>query len=526
MTDQSTSGRKRPVMLCILDGWGHNDSTTDNAIALGRTPHWDHLVESRPLSYLGTSGTDVGLPAGQMGNSEVGHMTIGSGRVILQDLPRISHAFDANLVDSVNEFVDLVNKLQASNGVCHIAGLLSPGGVHSHQDHIIALARLLSDAGIPVRVHAFLDGRDTPPTSGRAFVEEVAAAIAGLENTEIATLTGRYFAMDRDTNWDRVAVAYKALFDGTGTAFTDPAAAVAAAYERGETDEFITPLVAESYAGIQDGDGFIMANFRADRARELLIAITDPDFTAFDRGRRPALADIKGMVEYSADLAKTVPAFFPPIEVENTLGDVVSARGLTQLRIAETEKYAHVTFFLNGGEETVFDGEERILVPSPKVATYDLKPEMSAPEVEEKLTEAIKSGRFDLIVVNFANPDMVGHTGVLPAAIQAVETIDGCVGRLTEVVNDAGGYMLVTADHGNIELMKDPKSGKPHTAHTTNLVPLVLTAGEGIARLENGTLADLAPTVLHLMGVETPADMTGRNLAIAEEDVVNDRVAS
>jgi 2,3-bisphosphoglycerate-independent phosphoglycerate mutase len=526
MTDQSTNGRKSPVMLCILDGWGHNDSATDNAIAVGQTPNWDRLVKTRPQSLLGTSGTDVGLPEGQMGNSEVGHMTIGSGRVILQDLPRINHAFEANLVDSVNEFVDLVNKLRASGGACHIAGLLSPGGVHSHQDHIIALARLLSSAGIPVRIHGFLDGRDTPPTSGRGFVETVEKALTELPDTEIATLTGRYYAMDRDTNWDRVEIAYKALFAGTGTSFKDPVAAMDDAYARDETDEFVSPLVVDGYTGIADGDGFIMANFRADRARELLIAITDAGFTGFDRGPQPKLADIKGMVEYSSALAKSIPAFFPPVEVKNTLGDVVSNSGKSQLRIAETEKYAHVTFFLNGGEETVFEGEERILIPSPKVATYDLKPEMSAPEVEEKLTDAIKSGRFDLIVVNFANPDMVGHTGVMPAAIKAVETIDGCIGRLSEVMADAGGYMLVTADHGNIELMKDPKTQKPHTAHTTNLVPLVLTAGEGVNRLENGTLADLAPTVLTLMGLAVPADMTGTNLAIREEDVVNDRVAS
>lgn len=514
------------VLLCILDGWGHSDKVIDNAIAQGQTPIWDHMLATRPKSLLGTSGLDVGLPDGQMGNSEVGHMTIGSGRVVLQDLPRINKQIETGALASNPELLDLIERLRATGGTCHLAGLLSPGGVHSHQDHMVAVAQILDDAGIPVRIHGFMDGRDTPPASGADFVAEMVTDLSGLKNTTIATLCGRYFAMDRDTNWDRVKIAYEALFSGKGTPFSDPVAAIRAAYDNEETDEFIKPLVREGFTGIQDGDGVICANFRADRARELLSAIVVPDFEGFDRGLRPALASVKGMVEYSAALAGFIPAFFPPVQVNNTLGDVVSQAGRTQLRLAETEKYAHVTFFLNGGEERVYTGEERILVPSPKVATYDLKPEMSAPEVENKLIEAIQSGSFDLIVVNFANPDMVGHTGVMPAAIKAVETIDSCIGRLRDAVADASGVMLITADHGNIEMMRDPETDKPHTAHTTNLVPFVLAAGNGISRLENGTLADIAPTLLHFLNITAPAEMTGHNLAISAEGDEHKRVAS
>jgi len=526
MINQAANTPKTPVLLCILDGWGHSETDVDNAIVVGNTPNWDRLSSTCPKSLLGTSGLDVGLPEGQMGNSEVGHMTIGSGRVVLQDLPRVNHAIETGELEAMSELVDLITKLKASGGTCHIAGLLSPGGVHSHQDHMVALARILDEAEIKVAIHSFMDGRDTPPTSGSNFVAEIDDKLSDLENVQIATLCGRYFAMDRDNNWDRVILAYKAMFDGEGTSFSSAVDAVRAAHDAGENDEFIKPLIADGYEGIKDGDGFIMANFRADRAREMMIAITDPDFDGFDRGTRPDLAAVKGMVEYSSALAQAVPALFPPVEVSNTLGDVVAASGRTQLRIAETEKYAHVTFFLNGGEEKVFDGEERILVPSPKVATYDLQPEMSAPEVETRLTDAIKSGKFDLIVVNFANPDMVGHTGIMSAAIKAVEVIDGCIGRLADTVTEMNGVMLITADHGNIELMKDPATHKPHTAHTTNLVPFVLAAGKNVIRLKNGTLADIAPTVLTFLGMGIPTEMTGQNLAIAGEDIENNRVAS
>jgi len=514
---------KKPVLLCILDGWGYREDQTDNAIARGNTPNWDRFVSTRPMSLLGTSGLDVGLPDGQMGNSEVGHMTIGSGRVILQDLPRINSAIEDGSLANNKTLASLIEKLKKTGGTCHIAGLLSPGGVHSHQKHIIALAKIIAASGIKVDIHGFMDGRDTPPTSGAGFISELNEALLHSKNIRLATLCGRYFAMDRDNNWDRVKLSYDAIFHGTGDVASLSAETLRAAYDTGENDEFLKPRIAEGYSGIAEGDAFLSANFRADRARQFLDAITDPDFTGFDRGAQPKLAAIVGMVEYSAKLAKVIPALFPPVDIQNTLGDVVSKAGKTQLRIAETEKYAHVTFFLNGGEEQVFPGEERILIPSPKVATYDLQPEMSAPEVKQNLIDAIESGKFDLIVVNFANPDMVGHTGVMSAAIEAVETIDKCIGDLTQAVETAGGTMFITADHGNIELMKDQTTHKPHTAHTTNLVPFVLSAGDKNQRLENGTLADIAPTLLAVLGLDIPAEMTGKVLltGIQEDRVVS-----
>ncbi|WP_334128364.1 2,3-bisphosphoglycerate-independent phosphoglycerate mutase [Sneathiella sp.] len=522
-----SSSAPRPVVLCILDGWGHSETSIDNAIAAGNTPNWDQLLATRPHSLLSTSGADVGLPDGQMGNSEVGHMTIGSGRIILQDLPRINREIETGALAKNPELVDLIARLKASGGACHIGGLLSPGGVHSHQDHMAALAKIMDDAGVTVHLHGFMDGRDTPPKSGAGYTESLLQQIAGLKNTRLSTLVGRYFAMDRDTNWDRVEKGYNAIFSAEGAPFDDPVAALQAAYAAGETDEFIAPRVARGYSGITDGDAFIMANFRADRARELLIAIVDDGFTGFARKKRPALAAVKGMIEYSADLSKSVPALFPPVDVRETLGEVVAKTGRTQLRIAETEKYAHVTFFLNGGEERVYTGEERILVPSPKVATYDLKPEMSAYEVLDKLVGAVKSEKFDLIVVNFANPDMVGHTGVMEAAVRAVEVIDDCVGQLATAVASVGGALLITADHGNIELMRDPETNAPYTSHTTNLVPLVLAVGGAEnARLANGTLADLAPTVLALMDLDIPSEMGGANLIHAKEGIEKNRVAS
>ncbi len=515
-----------PVLLCILDGWGYREEITDNAIAAGNTPNWDKMVETRPMSFLGTSGEDVGLPEGQMGNSEVGHMTIGSGRVIFQDLPRITSSIHTGEFAKIPQLNKLIEDLKTSGGTCHIAGLLSPGGVHSHQDHLIALCQVLDAAGIPVRLHGFMDGRDTAPTSGAEFVRTVQDALSPMNNASIATLCGRYFAMDRDNNWDRVALAYHALFSATGDIMQDPTTCIETAYASDETDEFLKPRIAEGYDGVQDGDAFLMANFRADRARQLLNVITSDDFDGFDRGQAPNLSSIAGMVEYSSALAPLVPALFPPIEIKNTLGETVAKAGRTQLRIAETEKYAHVTFFLNGGEEAVYEGEERILVPSPKVATYDLQPEMSAPEVEAKLLQAIKSGGFDMIIVNFANPDMVGHTGVMPAAIEAVETIDGIIGRLSQAVEDKKGVMLISADHGNIEMMKDPTTQAAHTAHTTNLVPFVLAAGDSTLSLENGTLADVAPTLLTFLGLDVPQEMSGRNLAIRKEKTQENRAAS
>ncbi len=514
MTDTASSQKKRPVLLCILDGWGEGEDGADNAIMRGNTPNWDQMVANKPKSRLATSGLDVGLPEGQMGNSEVGHMTIGSGRVILQDLPRINSDIETGALAKNANLQKLISALKTSGGTCHLAGLLSPGGVHSHQDHIIALAKILSDEGIAVDIHGFMDGRDTPPTSGVGFVTEVQARIQSLQGVRIASLVGRYFAMDRDNNWDRVVKAYNAIFKADGIEMTDPIATVEACYAADQNDEFLPAHVIKGYEGVQDGDAFLMANFRADRARQFLNALTDDAFDGFDTADAPKLSAIAGMVEYSADLAPKVPALFPPVDIQKTLGEVVSKAGRKQLRIAETEKYAHVTFFLNGGEESVYEGESRILVPSPKVATYDLQPEMSAPEVKAKLLDAIQSEEFDLIVVNFANPDMVGHTGVMKAALQAVETIDGCIGELSQAVEAKGGVMMITADHGNIELMKDPSTHKPHTAHTTNLVPCVLAAGDANWQLQDGTLADVAPTLLTFMGLEIPSEMTGKSLVI------------
>ena len=517
----------RPIVLCILDGWGHRDEPADNALAMADIPHYRRLWDTGARAFVKTSGLAVGLPDAQMGNSEVGHMNLGGGRVVLQDLPRIDEAFAAGELDRNPVFRRLVADLKASGGVCHLMGLLSPGGVHSHQDHMAALARALAAAGIGVRIHALLDGRDTPPKSAADYVASFEHALAGLDDVAIATVTGRYWAMDRDKRWDRVARAYAAIVDGDGKPAASAADAIAAAYDAGETDEFVSPTVIDGYTGMADTDGLIMANFRADRARQILTALLDPAFDGFTRPRLPAFAAKAGMVEYSTALNDFLPALFPPTEVRDSLGEVIARAGRTQLRIAETEKYAHVTFFFNGGEETVFDGEDRILVPSPRVATYDLQPEMSAPEVTDKLVDAVRSEKYDAIIVNYANPDMVGHTGVLDAAIKAVEAVDACLGRLAEAVEAVGGVLLITADHGNVEMMRDPDTGQPHTAHTTFDVPLVMAnaqvATDGLEPgqvwgLTDGRLADVAPTVLALMGLKQPAAMTGKSLLMPVDD--------
>jgi 2,3-bisphosphoglycerate-independent phosphoglycerate mutase len=452
-----------------------------------------------------------------MGNSEVGHMNIGAGRVVMQDLPRIDAAVAQSEVKANPAMTAFIGRLKASGGTCHLMGLMSPGGVHSHQDHIAALARILAEAGVPVAIHAFLDGRDTPPSSARGFVAEFERGIAGLGGARIATIGGRYYAMDRDKRWERVALAYAALVDGKGEAAATAIAAIDSAYGRGETDEFAKPTAVGGYRGMRDGDGVLMANFRADRARQILAALLDPGFSAFARLRVVKFAAALGMSEYSTALNAFMPALFPAERLSHVLGAVVAEAGMTQLRIAETEKYAHVTFFLNGGEETFFPGEERILVPSPKVATYDLQPEMSAFEVTDKLVEAINARKFDLIVVNYANTDMVGHTGDLQAAIKAVEAVDLCLGRLRDAVKAQGGAMIITADHGNAETMQDPETREPHTAHTLNRVPVILVNGRAPVRtLRDGRLADIAPTLLALMGLRQPAEMTGKSLIPAD----------
>lgn len=501
----------RPALLCILDGWGHRPGDdADNAIAHARTPNYSRMLADSPHALLATSGLAVGLPRGQMGNSEVGHMNIGAGRVVAQDLPRIDVAIEEGLLASRPVLVDLLGKARATGGALHIMGLLSPGGVHCHQDHIAALVK--AAAGVPVFVHAFLDGRDTPPKSARGFVEKFLADIAGVPGVRLATLCGRFYGMDRDKRWDRVEKAYAAIVNGDAVRFADPLAAIDASYAQDVTDEFVLPVVLDDYAGVTDGDVLLFANYRADRAREISAALLDPAFDGFVRGRVAHFAAAAGLTEYSEALKPLMAAVFPPEDVRETLGEVVAARGLTQLRIAETEKYAHVTFFLNGGRETQFAGEDRILVPSPKVATYDLKPDMSAGEVTDRLEAAILSGKYDLIVCNYANPDMVGHTGVMDAALAAVETIDAALGRLRAAIEKTGGVMLVTADHGNIEMMEDPATKEPFTAHTTLDVPVIVVNGPARATLENGRLADVAPTMLDLMGIPAPAAMTGHSL--------------
>ncbi|MFO0988146.1 MAG: 2,3-bisphosphoglycerate-independent phosphoglycerate mutase [Alphaproteobacteria bacterium] len=505
----------RPVVLCVLDGWGHRVECEDNAICQAHPSHWERLVAECPHALLDASELHVGLPEGQMGNSEVGHMNIGAGRVVMQELPRIDKAVRERAIPKLPAFRDFVAKLKASGGTAHVMGLLSPGGVHSHQVHFAAVARDLAAAGIPVAVHGFLDGRDTPPRSALDYLAQFESDIAGRSGIRIATIGGRYYGMDRDKRWERVALAYESLVDARGEAAPSARSAIEAGYARGENDEFVKPTVVAGFAGMQDGDGIAMINFRADRARQLLAALLDPAFSGFARRRVVKFAAALGMTEYSEALSRFVPALFPAQALTNTMGEIVAKQGWKQLRIAETEKYAHVTFFFNGGEERQFPGEERILVPSPKVATYDLQPEMSAPEVTDRLVGAIEAGTFDFIVVNYANTDMVGHTGDLSAAVKAVRAVDEAVGRVEAAVRKAGGAMIVTADHGNAETMKDQLTGQHHTAHTMNLVPVVLCGAERAWRgvsLRNGRLADVAPTLLELLGLGQPQDMTGRSL--------------
>jgi 2,3-bisphosphoglycerate-independent phosphoglycerate mutase len=508
--------RPAPLVLCILDGWGERPKADDNAIAMARTPIWHRLLASWPHAHLQASEHDVGLPEGQMGNSEVGHTNLGAGRLVLQDLPRIDAAIAGAQLAAMPALRDFIGNLKESRGTAHLMGLLSPGGVHSHQHQIAALARILAIAGVPVAVHAFLDGRDTPPKAAAAYLKNFQRDVADLDRLRIATLCGRYYAMDRDQRWDRVEKAYRVIVQGIGQSAEDPLRAIEAAYDRGETDEFVQPTAISGYRGMEDGDGVLIANFRADRVREIATALLDPDFSGFTREKQVACVAALGLVEYSAQLNRFLGTLFPPENLEDTFGEVVSRAGLTQLRIAETEKYAHVTFFFNGGRETVFPGEERILVPSPKVATYDQQPEMSAPEVTDRVVKAIGAHRFDVIVLNYANTDMVGHTGRLDAAVKAVETVDACLSRLSEAVEQAGGTLVITADHGNAEMMRDPETGEPHTAHTLNPVPFVVVKPpRPIQYLADGRLADVAPTLLDLLGLPQPVVMTGHSLIAA-----------
>ena len=500
---------KTPTTLIIMDGFGLAPAADDNAVSLASTPVLDKLFKEYAHTTLSASGLDVGLPAGQMGNSEVGHTNIGGGRVVFQDLPRISRAIEDGSFFKNEAYNKAMDDCLKNDSSLHLYGLLSDGGVHSHIEHLFALLQMAKDKGLTkVYVHCFLDGRDVSPTSGKGFVQELQDKCAQLGVGKIATVMGRYYAMDRDKRWERVQMAYDAMVYGEGHHSSDPVAAVAESYANGITDEFVEPVVIDPDGTISDNDSIIFFNYRPDRAREITRAIVDPDFDGFAREFFPTTYVCN--TEYDASMPNVLVAW-PRIAVKNGLGEYLSSMGMTQLRIAETEKYAHVTFFFNGGVEKQYPGEDRVLVPSPKVATYDLQPEMSAFEVCDKCVERIESGAYDVIILNFANCDMVGHTGVLEAAIKAVETVDTCVGKVVDATLKMGGIAMVTADHGNAEDMKQP-DGSPMTAHTTNLVPFIL-CGAG-TELRPGRLADIAPTILDVMGLACPPEMDGETLIV------------
>ena len=500
---------KTPTTLIIMDGFGLAPAADDNAVSLASTPVLDKLFREYAHTTLSASGLDVGLPAGQMGNSEVGHTNIGGGRVVFQDLPRISRAIEDGSFSQNEAYNKAMDDCLKNDSSLHLYGLLSDGGVHSHIEHLFALLQMAKDKGLTkVYVHCFLDGRDVSPTSGKGFVQELQDKCAQLGVGKIATVMGRYYAMDRDKRWERVQMAYDAMVYGEGHHSSDPVAAVAESYANGITDEFVEPVVIDPDGTISDNDSIIFFNYRPDRAREITRAIVDSDFDGFAREFFPTTYVCN--TEYDASMPNVLVAW-PRIAVKNGLGEYLSSMGMTQLRIAETEKYAHVTFFFNGGVEKQYPGEDRVLVPSPKVATYDLQPEMSAFEVCDKCVERIESGAYDVIILNFANCDMVGHTGVLEAAVKAVETVDTCVGRVVDATLKMGGIAMVTADHGNAEDMKQP-DGSPMTAHTTNLVPFIL-CGAG-TELRPGRLADIAPTILDVMGLACPEEMDGKTLIV------------
>ncbi len=503
--------RSRPILLLILDGWGEREPAADNAISCAHTPHWQRLRAGYPHSQLVTSGVAVGLPAGQMGNSEVGHMNLGAGRIVYQELTRIGQAIDSGEFDLNPALNRAIEQVRNSGGCLHLLGLLSPGGVHSHEDHLLATLRLAIERGAAeIAVHAFLDGRDVAPRSAAASLGRLEQAVSDVDQAQIASLSGRFYAMDRDQRWERTERAWQAIVEASAEQCADTASAgLEAAYARGENDEFVQPTLIGSGRRIEDGDAVIFINFRADRARQLSRAFVEPGFAGFSL-RRPSLAAFVTMTRYLDDLPAEVA--FEPERFDGLLGAEVSAAGYRQLRIAETEKYAHVTYFFNGGEEQVFAGEDRKLIPSPKVATYDLQPEMSAPELSRELVAAIGSGVYDLIVCNIANPDMVGHSGRLDAAVAAVEATDRVLGEVLPALERAGGEALITADHGNVEQMNDPVTGQAHTSHTTNPVPLVYFGPRDISLADGGSLRDIAPTLLELLELPCPAVMTGRSL--------------
>ena len=507
------------AVLVIMDGFGIAPASEYNAISVAKTPNLDKLFAENAYTQLSASGLDVGLPEGQMGNSEVGHTNIGAGRVVFQDLPKITKSIQDGDFFENPAYVDAMDAAKQNGKALHVMGLLSDGGVHSHISHIFAALDMAKHRGLnKVYVHCFLDGRDVPPRSGAGYVKQLADKCEQLGNARIATLQGRFYAMDRDNRWDRVELAYKALTAGEGNKGTSATELIQASYDDGKTDEFVVPAVVTGEDGnaigsIRDNDSVIFFNFRPDRAREITRTFCADEFDGFDRGARKNVKYIC-FTEYDVTIPNKEVAF-KKVELKNTFGEYLAAHGMTQARIAETEKYAHVTFFFNGGVEEPNVGEDRILVKSPKVATYDLQPEMSAPEVCEKLCAAIRSEKYDVIVINFANPDMVGHTGIIPAAIKAIETVDTCVGKAVEALKEVDGQMFICADHGNAEQMVDYETGAPFTAHTTNPVPFILVNADPSYTLrENGCLADIIPTLIELMGMEQPAEMTGKSLLV------------
>lgn len=503
------------TMLMILDGFGKNEKKDGNAVAVAKTPNIDKLMTTYPMSELHASELDVGLPEGQMGNSEVGHTNIGAGRIVYQELTRITKSIEDGDFFSVPEFVKAIENCQKNNSKLHIMGLLSDGGVHSHNRHLYALLELAKRKGFEdVFVHCFLDGRDTPPASAEMYISQLVEKMKEKGTGKIATITGRFYAMDRDKRWERIKKAYDALVNGVGVKANSALTAIENSYQQEVFDEFVEPTVIyngeKPVATISENDSVIFFNFRPDRAREITRTLVDKDFNEFETKKMNL--NFVCMTQYDETMPNVNVAFKPTV-LKNTFGEYISNLGYTQLRIAETEKYAHVTFFFNGGKEQQYENEDRILVPSPKVETYDLKPEMSAYEVTEKVVEAIDSDKYDCIILNYANPDMVGHTGNLEAAVKAIEAVDECVGKVVDIVNKKEGRLLITADHGNAEQMIDYKTGEPHTAHTTNPVPLILVGMEGV-KLKNGKLADLAPTMLDIMNLEKPEEMTGESLLI------------
>lgn len=502
---------KTPTTLIIMDGFGLRDDTTGNAIANARKPFLDKVFAECPGCKLSASGLDVGLPEGQMGNSEVGHTNIGAGRVVFQDLPKITKSIADGDFFQNEAYLAAMAACKEKGTALHVFGLLSDGGVHSHNTHIYALLELAKAQGLTeVYVHAFLDGRDVPPSSGKDFVAALADQCAALGVGKIATVAGRYYAMDRDKRWDRVQLAYDAIAKAQGVSAADPVAAVQASYDQEVTDEFVVPVVVGDYPGVKAGDSIVFMNFRPDRAREITRCFADPDFTDVTRDFIPV--QFVCTTEYDASMPNVTVAF-PKKPLENVFGEYISSLGLTQLRIAETEKYAHVTFFFNGGQETVFPGEDRALIPSPKVPTYDLKPDMSAREVAAEAVRRIESGEYDVIILNFANCDMVGHTGVYEAARLAVETVDECVSQVVEATSKMGGISLITADHGNADRMLEDDGVTPYTAHTTNLVPFYIVGAN--VKLRDGKLSDIAPTMLDLMGLKKPQEMDGETLIVS-----------